>query len=600
MASKIPGYKGTLLDIDLTARTVKKVDLDPQLAKDYIGGRGMGAKILMDTYGANYAKIDPLSPDALLLFLAGPLVNFIGGKTNVVFKSPQTNGIVAAQGSGDWIHELRFAGYDGVILRGKASSPVYITIFDDKVEIKDASKVWGKNITDTHKFFTDQYGNYISQYYIGPAGENLVRYACVMTEWYRAAGRGGGGAVMGSKNLKALICRGTGPAPDVADQTKINSLMEAYRKTGSAMAGSFHEYGTTSIVYSEGAVTSGEPVKNWQTEWHDQVSVRAEMFAAEQWVRRYWADYGCVVACSKLGRVKAGKRAGLINELPDYEAGALNGTNWGIFDISEMAYATSKPDELGLDLISVGNVLGWACEAQEKGILTAADLGGVQLKWGDADGFGKLMDMIATRQGGETIKLLGEGLLPTVKKIGKGSEQFAVMVRGLEVGAHGARSGKDQTEMSYPVSIHGGDHVSTASPTGEGTIWTDSTGICLFHFFLSQDQQLEWLNASTGFGVTKDTYASTYLPRMTTLLRVSLLLSGWTYKDDVNPPRFYEPLPEGPFKGSKVDKTIEETKKQAYYKTMGWDSQGVPTAATLEKFGFSAYESLMAPLRAKT
>ncbi len=597
MASKIPGYKGTLLDIDLTAKSVKKIDLDPQLAKNYIGGRAMGAKMLMDAYGTNYAKQDALAPDALLLFLAGPLVNFIAGKTNVVFKSPLTQGIVAAQGSGDFIHELRFSGYDGIILRGKASAPVYITIFDDKVEIKDASPVWGKEIGDTHKYFNDLYGNLISQYYIGPAGENLVKYAAVMTEWYRAAGRGGGGAVMGSKNLKAIICRGTGPAPDIADQAKMNSLMEWYRLNGATLSGSFHEYGTTSIVYSSGAVNSAEPVKNWQTEWHDHTETRGEFFAADQWVRRYWADYGCTVACSKLGRVKSGKRAGLINELPDYEAGALNGTNWGIFDISEMAYATSKPDELGFDLISVGNVCSWACEAQEKGILTKEDLGGIQLKWGDADSFVQLMGLIAKRQG--TIPtLLGEGLLATTKKLGKGAD-FAVMVRGMELGAHGARSLKDQNELSYPVSSHGGDHVSTASPAGEGTIWTDSTGICLFMFWMSQDQQLEWLNAATGFGITKDLYASTYLPKFTTLLRVPLLLSGYTYKDDVNPARFYEPLPEGPFKGMKIDTTIEGTKKQAYYKFLGWDTQGVPTADTLKKHGLEAFENLIAPLRAK-
>ena len=191
MASNIPGYKGQLLDIDLTSGGIKTVDLDPSLARDYIGGRAMGGKMLLDAYGTNWAKIDPLSPDALLLVLAGPFVNFIGCKTNFVFKSPQTFGIVGAQGSGDFIHELRFAGYDGIIIRGKASSPSYITIFDDKVEIRDASKIWGREITESHRFIVDEHGNQTSQYYIGPAGENLVRYAAAMTEWYRAAARGG-------------------------------------------------------------------------------------------------------------------------------------------------------------------------------------------------------------------------------------------------------------------------------------------------------------------------------------------------------------------------------------------------------------------------
>ncbi len=606
MATKIPGYQGQLLDIDLTAKSVKKVDLDPKLARDYIGGRAMGGKMLMDAYGANWAKQDPLAPDALLLFLSGPFVDFIGCKSNVVFKSPQSNSIIGAQGSGDWIHELRFAGYDGVILRGKASAPVYITIFDDKVEIKDASKLWGKEIPEVHKMLVDLYGNQMSQMYIGPAGENLVRYAAVMTEWYRAAGRGGGGAVMGSKNLKAIVCKGTGAAPAVADQAKLNTLMEWARVNLPIVRASTREYGTASGIFNTGNVNSAEPVKNWQSEWHDQQQLRGPYFASDQWVRRYWADYGCVVACSKLGRVKTGKRAGFIGELPDYEAGALEGTNFGIYDINEMLVSSSRPDELGLDLISAGNVCSFVCEAQEKGILTAADVGGIQLKWGDADGFIKLMDWIAARKG-DMAFLLGEGLGPITKKLGKGTEGFAMQTKNIEWGAHGARSLKDKNELSYAVEAQGGDHMSTVTLTyaadgktvtvaREDSIFRDSSGICSFQG-LTRDQEIEWLQAITGFGITKAMMENDMIPNWTTMMRVSMLLAGWTYKDDVNPARAYEPLPDGPFKGMKVDKTIEETKKQDYYKTLGWDKQGVPTTATLKKAGLDSFDSLMAPLR---
>ena len=609
MATKIPGYHGQLLEIDLTAKTTKKVDLDPNLAKNYIGGRSMGGKMLLDAYGANWGKVDPLSPEAILLVLAGPYVDFIGCKTNFVLKSPQTFGIVGTQGSGDFIHEIRFSGYDGVILKGKASSPVYITIFDDKVEIKDAKDMWGKEIPDVHKMITDLYGNQTSQYYIGPAGENLVRYAAAVTEWYRAAGRGGAGAVMGSKNLKAIVVKGTGAAPAVADQAKLNSLMESARVNLPIVRFSTREYGTASGIFTTGNTNSSEPVKNWQSEWHDQQQIRGAYFAGDQWLRRYWADYGCTVACSKLGRVKAttSKRYGYIGELPDYEAGALEGTNFGIYDINEMLVTASKPDELGLDLISAGNVCGWACEAQEKGILTAADLGGIQLKWGDADGFLKLMDAIAYRKGGDIITLLGEGLGPTVKKLGKGAE-FAMVTKGMEWGAHGARSLKDKNELSYVVSAHGGDHVSNAAISyaadgktvayaREDALFRDSTGICSFQG-LTRDQEVEWLQAITGFGITKDVLEGQMIPNWTTLMRVSLLLAGWTYKDDVNPPRAYDPLPDGPYKGKFVDKTIEETKKQDYFKALGWDKLGVPTTATLNKAGLGSFDSALAPLRA--
>ena len=598
MASQIPGYTGQLLEIDLAARTVNTVDLDPELARKYIGGRAMGGKMLLDAYGTNWADVDPLGPDALLLFLAGPFVDFVGCKTNVVFKSPQTQGIVGAQGSGDFIHELRFSGYDGVILKGKASSPVYLTIFDDHVEIKDAAALWGREIREVHEAINEEYGNQTSQYYIGPAGENLVRYAAIITEWYRAAGRGGGGAVMGSKNLKAIICRGTGAAPEVADQKKLFELMAWARKNPQILRASMHEYGTASGVLRTGQLASSEPVLNWKSEWHDQEQVSGYAFAAEHWVRRYWADYGCTVACSKLGRIKYGDRAGTICELPDYEAGALLGTNLGIFDINEMAYVCTRPDELGLDLISAGNVCGWACEAQQRGLLSAADLNGVELKWGEANGFVTLLDDIAYRRG-KIPTLLGEGLLYATREVGRGSEQFAVMVKGMELGAHGSRSGKDKDELAYTVSAHGGDHMSTVRPDREDALFRDSSGVCSFQG-LSRDMEIEWLQAITGFGITVDELEKEMIPRWTTMNRIPLLLAGWTHRDDVNPARFYEPLPEGPFKGKSVSKTIENQKKQVFYQAAGWDSRGVPTTETLRTCGFEGFDGALAPLRVHT
>ncbi len=176
--AKIPGYAGQLLEIDLSSKKVNKIPLDLKLARDFVGGRAMGGKMLMDAYGTNWAKVDPLSPEAQLYFMTGPFTPFVSGKTTVVFKSPQTFGIVGSAVAGDFHAELRFSGYDGVILKGKASSPVNITIFDDKVEIKDASKWWGKETKETMKLLYDEYGDQASLLYVGPAGENLVRCLC--------------------------------------------------------------------------------------------------------------------------------------------------------------------------------------------------------------------------------------------------------------------------------------------------------------------------------------------------------------------------------------------------------------------------------------
>jgi aldehyde:ferredoxin oxidoreductase len=197
-----------------------------------------------------------------------------------------------------------------------------------------------------------------------------------------------------------------------------------------------------------------------------------------------------------------------------------------------------------------------------------------------------------------------------VKKIGKGSEAFAMVTKNIEWGAHGARSLKDKNELSYTVCAHGGDHMSTVTlsykedgktvaAAREDSIFRDSSGICSFQG-LTRDQEVEWLQAITGFGITKAQLEGTLIPNWTTMMRIPLLLAGWTYKDDVNPPRAYEPLPDGPFKGMRVDKAIEEQKKQDYYKTLGWDTQGVPTTDALKKAGLEAFDSALAPLRAKT
>jgi aldehyde:ferredoxin oxidoreductase len=255
-----------------------------------------------------------------------------------------------------------------------------------------------------------------------------------------------------------------------------------------------------------------------------------------------------------------------------------------------------------MDLIACGNVCGFACEAVEKGILTAADLGGIELKWGDTDAFVKLMDLIAFRKG-EIPTLLGEGLHIAAKKIGKGAEKIALEFKGIEPGAHGVRSSKEgRSAINYAVAGQGGDHMSTASSTegkeGEGGFINDSITMCSFQG-LTRDQMVEWLQAITGFGISKDELEKTMVKRWTTMQRITTLLAGWTYKDDVNPPRWYEPLPEGPAKGMKVEKAIEQKMMQNYYDKLGWDKQGVPTTATLQQHGFEAFDGSMAPLRAK-
>ena len=393
-----------------------------------------------------------MGPEALLIFNLGPLNPFVAGKLNITFKSPLNGIAYGSSVSTDMDADLKFAGWDGVIFKGKAAAPTTVFIEDGKVTFADAAKLVGKKREDILSALYADYGHEIAPIYIGVGGDKLVKFAVAMSGPYRAAGRGGSGAVMGSKNLKAVVVKHTGPAPDVADIKGVDTMMDWCRMNPPITGFSRHEYGTTGGIFTTGNVRSSEPVRNWQSEWHDNVEVRGEMFAADQWVRRYWGDYGCTVCCSKLGIVRdpKSKWRGYVGELPDYESGALLGTNLGLFKRDDQLVVTDIADVYGLDIITHGNILGWVCELQEKGILTAADVGGIELKWGEPDGFLKLSEMIANRQGLGDV--LAEGSVAASKKIGKDSFKYIAQCKSLEMGAHGARSLKDKNEISYPCS----------------------------------------------------------------------------------------------------------------------------------------------------
>jgi len=584
----IPGYAGKLLYVDLSAGTTEAVDLDPMMARDYIGGRALGVKLLWDAYGENWADIDPLAPEAVLCLMSGPLSCFTASKTMAVFKSPLSGGAMGSAVSGDSAASMRFAGYDGIVVTGKADSPVYVYIENDVVEIRDATDWWGLDVRET--FDTIRAENPLADpLFIGPGGENQVKFASIMANWYRACGRGGSGAVMGSKNLKAIVINGTGPAPSLYDAEAVYANMDWARLNMPHRSANMHEYGTTGGVFSTGNGSSSEPVHNWQEEWHDQVQVRAEFFAANQWVRRYWADYGCTVACSKAGRIKDGAYKGTCIELPDYEGGAYVGPNFGIYDINEISYLADRFDKWGVDVISGGNVLGWAAELYERGIISADDLDGIELEWGNAEAFDQMLEKIVRREGfGDT---LAEGVMAAAKIVGQDTDQYAVHVRGIELGAHGVRSGMDYTRglVSYALSTQGGDHTSIAFPGTEMWYLEDTLVIC---GFFGIPNKLDFLNAITGFDITEDELNGVMIPRWVALQRAGVFLAGWNHRDAKNPPRFYEPLPSGPAEGKAIDPDEEADAIQTAYTAFGYDRRGVPTTETLERLGLADLDSV--------
>jgi aldehyde:ferredoxin oxidoreductase len=613
------GYAGKFLDIDLTTEKISQTKFDEEVLKKYIGGRGLAAKILWDRLGEIWETVDPFGPDNVLTILTGPLTGFFpGARVCVSGKSPQSNGMVGSTVGGQFGVDLKCAGYDGIIISGKASKPCYIAVFDGKASIKDARHVWGKDGKQTVKILTEEGRRELEGIfpkhgelkepqvlYIGPAGENQTRIAVVMEKWTHAAGYGGYGGVMGSKNLKAIMAKGLGPLPEVEDIDKVSDLIdEADRKCFKSV--SFRRWGTGAAGYSVGAKTSSEPVRNWQEEWHDERGFAVDKFEQSLWVKRYWADYGCPTSCLKIATPKTGEFKGCITDNPDYELQASLGPNLGIYKPEDVVYLSSTIDDLGLCGIQGGNTLAFAGELYQRGIISKKDLGGIELDWGSTRAFGELAHKIAKREG--IGKVFAEGsfraALELGKKKGMDLTRYAVVEKGMAIGAHGIRSGRDFASiMSYACSVQAGDHTSLPSEPTEhensefNTILDDSGVYCSFNTFsLSLDLIWDFFNAVTGWTDLRKDWYDTDALRILHLQRAMLLLGGPDLKwkantDDDNPARFYEPLPNGPYKGKTVNRKLFEEQKQEYYEAVGWDKKGLPKTVVLRELGLQDVET---------
>jgi aldehyde:ferredoxin oxidoreductase len=621
----ILGYAGKFLEVNLSTGKIKEVSFDDDVLKNYVGGRGLAAKILWDRLGCSWQKIDPLGPENILLFLTGPLTGYFpGGRICVSGKSPQCNGVVGSTVAGEFGVELRCAGYDGIIVTGEAKRPVYLLIKDSNVEIRSAEHIWGKDAKQTIKILTEEcrellkkrfplYGEWKEPalLYIGPAGENKGRTAVVAAKWTHAAGYGGYGAVMGSKKLKAIAVKGTGPLPPVADIEKIKRLIQTVNDNAYDNE-LWRRWGTGGGGYEFGAKMSSEPVRNWQEEWHDEKSYGVDQFENKLWIKQSWSDFGCPTCCLKIAMVKNGKFKGAITDNPDYEMQAYLGPNLGIFVPEENVYLSTLADDLGLCGIQTGNVMGFAAELFQRGILKKEDLDGIVLKWGDAEAFAKLIKKIAFREG--VGDLLAEGTYRAALKIGKMKNidvlRYAVQSKGISIGAHGIRSGQDFPEVfSYVCGVQGGDHTSLAGlPLNSGEselmeIFNDSGVFCNFNSFgLPRNLKFEFHRAVTGLDLTREEWCRNQALKILQLQRVELLLGGpdhvWSPKiHDANPPRFYEPLPSGPYKGKKANRSKVEDYKKRYYRAAGWDRNGIPKTQTLRKLGLEDVDKALEKLR---
>jgi aldehyde:ferredoxin oxidoreductase len=614
------GYAGKYLEVDLGKEKLRDLTLQNKILEQYFGGRGLAAKILWDRLGVRWEKVDPLGSENLFLALTGPMTGiYPGGRVCCSGKSPLSNGVVGSTTSTEFAHELKTAGYDGVIVTGKADYPVYILITDDGGEVRDARHLWGKMGEESLKVLNKEVTGELTRrkpsvglwkepgiIYIGPAGEKMVRNAAVMTKLSHAAGYGGYGAVMGSKNLKAVVAKGRNHLPEVYDPESVKLL---WRKAHQHLIeqDSFRRQGTGFGGWYFGAISSSEPVRNWQTEWHDERRFGGPMFETQFWVKKYWADFNCTTSCMKVSCIKTGRWKGDITDGPDYELQAYCGTNFGVFDPADNIHLSALIDNLGHSGIGGANTMGFAAELYQRGILTEEDLG-FKLEWGDAEAFDKLARLIAGRQGMGDI--LAEGTYRAAKKISelKGVDclPYTVHVKGIEIGAHGTRSDDDfiAQDISYAVNVQGGDHTNAASDGYHelsGSVFSDSAVFCTF-CRTPQSLIFDYAHAVTGFPITIESWRRVHGPRIVTLQRALLLLGGpditWEpLKDDDNPSRFYEPLPTGPFKGKTTDHKLVKRKRLAYFETLGWDEKGIPTSETLERLNLGSLESSMKKLR---
>jgi aldehyde:ferredoxin oxidoreductase len=430
----VKGYMGKLLFVDLTKGVCREEALSEELSRDFMGGYGLGARIL---YERMKPKVDPLGPDNMLGFVTGPLTGtpaLASGRFVVVGKSPLTETWADTNCGGDFGPYLKFSGFDGVFFSGSASSPVYLFIDNGQAELKDASGLWGKDCLDTEDALKDVHGKDTSVACIGPSGENLSLMAAIINEKGRAAGRQGMGAVMGAKKLKALAVKGDMKVP-MADEARAGQLRRDWVKEIKAQGPTFRDYGTAG--FTEASAMSGDsPVKNWAgvgiTDFPNAKRISDDAVIAEQ--ERKYGCWRCPIACGGHMKAKAGRAP--VSHKPEYETLCMAGTLELNDDLESIIRFNDICNACGIDTISAGSVVGFAIECYQNGLLTKDDVG-MELRWGDGDAVVALTEKIVKREG--IGDLLADGVKRAAAKIGKGAEQYAVHVQGQELPAHDPR-----------------------------------------------------------------------------------------------------------------------------------------------------------------
>lgn len=631
------GWAGTILRIDLTKDQIIKQPFPQEWKEKFLGGRNLNSKILFDEVPPG---VDPLGPENKIIIGTGPLTGVLGpatGRFTITAKSPLTGIHGDANAGGDFGPEMKYAGYDHIILSGKAEKPVYLWIDDDKIEIRDASHLWGKTVFEADKTIKmEEIGDLeVKTLIIGPAGENLVRFACPIANLYRAPGRCGMGAVMGSKNIKAIVVRGSKSIKVAKPKEYLEYLEELFGKIyQAAIYPLWSKYGTTTLIapkHQRGEMS----VRNKQkTQWTDE---KAKEIFGETFLNRYVvkskACFSCPVHCAHGFVIREGPYAGTFAEGMEWGTIGSFGNQLDNPRLDAIGKAHELASQYGLDTMSTGLIIAFAMELFQRGILTKEDTGGIELNWGDHALIVELVRKIAHREEG-IGDLLAEGKRGLIEKLGKRGEEaarYANHVKWLdEVTDFRSDLGR---ALNYSVSTRGADHLrglptysiwedSDFKKLFEEKYWdkkfkspkatdfqaydpiradivifteavcaaADALEICKFNTeWIAQESvnlttMAKLVSLVTGLEITAEKLKE-IVERGWQIERAFSVREGINANDDIPSPRYFEPIPSGPQKGKKLDREPFEKLLQTYYEKRGWNIKGIPTRERLEKLG---------------
>ena len=607
-------YRGKILDVNLSTGTVKTTTVEEGVLRKFIGGSGLGAKLFLDRVPPD---ADPLSGKNVLFLMAGPLggTNFpTSSRLVACFKSPLTNIWGQASAGGSFAAELKKAEYDGMAITGMSSKPVYLVIEDDKVEIKDAADLWGKDCYETTDILKERHGTKADILEIGPAGENLVKFASILNGKWGFVSRCGSGAVMGSKKLKAVVIRGTGKVTPAMPKEYDNLRKDILAKVKEGVQTQALNLAGTAMAVEVNAVTGVLPVKNFTVGDGSFLAPKLTGTAiTAQYLTKPHACLTCPIACKRTVRVAEGPYAIEEGPGPQYETDCAFGSLLVIDNLAAVLKMGTMANRYGVDSISCGATIAFAMECFEKGLITSKDLDGGQLRWGNPEDVLALMEKIAHRRGfGD---MLAQGSRSAAKKIGRNAEDYTVETKGLEFAMYDIR-GSHGHGLSFITSNRGACHVASTIGSIESgwTTWpevgltggcdpkadegkgelnvtcenldmlTNSATMCRFALMsMSITDLAEALRTTTGFDYDLDEIMECGA-RIWMLLRGLNNLMGVTAADDRMPKRIMTPHTEGGAAGSVPN---VELMLKDYYKARGLDANGRPLKEKLNSLGLS-------------